>query len=59
MKKNEWLDLYMGGDEFKAYVEAEQKTVLKIGERPRAGEEMSTDASAPFDDCAPRRPGEL
>ncbi len=27
--KNEWLDLYMGGDEFKAYVEAEQKTVLK------------------------------
>ena len=29
VKKNEWLDLYMGGDEFKAYVEAEQKTVLK------------------------------
>jgi len=29
VKKNEWLDLYMGGDEFKTYVEAEQKTVLK------------------------------
>jgi putative tricarboxylic transport membrane protein len=27
--KNEWLDLYMGGDEFKAYVEAEQQAVLK------------------------------
>lgn len=27
--KNEWLDLYMGGDEFKAYIDAEQKTVLK------------------------------
>ncbi len=27
--KNEWLDLYMGGDEFKAYVEAEQKSVLR------------------------------
>jgi putative tricarboxylic transport membrane protein len=29
VKKNEWLDLYIGGDEFKTYVEAEQKTVLK------------------------------
>ena len=27
--KNEWLDLYMGGDEFKTYIESEQKTVLK------------------------------
>ena len=35
----------MGGDEFKAYVEAEQKTVLKTGDRPRAGEEMTTRAS--------------
>ncbi len=29
VKKNEWLDLYMGGDAFKSYVDAEQKTVLK------------------------------
>ena len=25
-EKNEWIDLFMAGDEFKAYVEAEQKT---------------------------------
>lgn len=30
LAKNEWLDLYMGGDEFKSYVEAEQKTVLNL-----------------------------
>ena len=30
VEKNEWLDLYMGGDEFKAYVEAEQKNVLML-----------------------------
>lgn len=29
VQKNEWLDLFMAGDEFKAYVEAEQKAVLK------------------------------
>ena len=28
--KNEWLDLFMAGDEFKAYVESEQKTVLAL-----------------------------
>jgi putative tricarboxylic transport membrane protein len=30
LKKNEWLDLLIAGDEFKAYVEAEQKTVLNL-----------------------------
>ena len=29
LKERGWLDLYMGGDEFRTYVEAEQKTVLK------------------------------
>lgn len=28
VEKNGWLDLYLGGAEFKAYVEAEQKAVL-------------------------------
>jgi putative tricarboxylic transport membrane protein len=30
VEKNEWLDLFMAGDEFKAYVESEQKTVLAL-----------------------------
>ena len=30
VQKNEWLDLFMAGDEFKAYVESEQKTVLAL-----------------------------
>jgi putative tricarboxylic transport membrane protein len=30
VEKNEWLDLFMGGDEFKAYVESEQKNVLAL-----------------------------
>lgn len=29
LAKNGWLDLFLAGDEFKSYVEAEQKTVLK------------------------------
>lgn len=28
LEKDQWLDLFMAGDEFKAYVEAEQKAVL-------------------------------
>lgn len=30
LEKNEWVDMLMTGDEFKNYVEAEQKTVLKL-----------------------------
>ena len=30
LEKNEWVDMFMAGDEFKNYVEAEQKTVLKL-----------------------------
>jgi putative tricarboxylic transport membrane protein len=28
LEKDQWLDLFMAGDEFKAYIEAEQKAVL-------------------------------
>lgn len=30
VEKNGWLDLFMAGDEFKAYVESEQKNVLSL-----------------------------
>lgn len=30
LAKNEWVDMLMTGDEFRHYVEAEQKTVLKL-----------------------------
>jgi putative tricarboxylic transport membrane protein len=30
LEKNEWVDMLMTGDEFKNYVEAEQKTVFKL-----------------------------
>jgi len=30
VKKNDWVDLFLAGDDFKAYVEAEQKTVLSL-----------------------------
>ena len=30
VQKNEWVDLLLTGDEFKAYVEAEQKAVLSL-----------------------------
>ncbi|MCK9987080.1 MAG: putative tricarboxylic transport membrane protein [Azoarcus sp.] len=30
LEKNEWVDMLMAGDEFRHYVEAEQKTVLKL-----------------------------
>jgi putative tricarboxylic transport membrane protein len=30
LAKDEWLDLFMAGDEFKAYVESEQKNVLAL-----------------------------
>jgi len=30
VQKNDWLDLFMAGDEFKAYVESEQKNVLSL-----------------------------
>ena len=30
LEKDGWVDLFMSGDEFKAYVEAEQKTVLAL-----------------------------
>lgn len=30
VEKNEWLDLFMAGDEFKAYIETEQKNVLGL-----------------------------
>lgn len=30
LEKNEWVDMLMTGDEFKSYVEAEQKTVFKL-----------------------------
>ncbi|NMG75409.1 Bug family tripartite tricarboxylate transporter substrate binding protein [Aromatoleum diolicum] len=30
LEKNEWVDMLMTGDEFRNYVEAEQKTVLKL-----------------------------
>ncbi len=30
VKKNEWVDLFIAGDEFKAYVDTEQKNVLAL-----------------------------
>ena len=30
VEKNDWLDLFMAGDEFKSYVESEQKNVLTL-----------------------------
>jgi len=30
LEKDGWLDLYMGGDEFKSYIDAEQKAVLQL-----------------------------